>query len=299
MIPITASTPIGMARSVGAVGEHRQADPQEAVDAGLAHHRGQQHGHEDRRRAVGARQPAVERPQRQLDREGQGEAGEQPGALGLGEGDADQVLDHEGELAGDVLGHERRGQDRHQHQQAADHRVDHEAGRRPAAPLAAPHPDQEVERDQHRLPEDVEEHELAGGEERRAGRSRRAAPSPGRRAGARAGASRPRRPPAGRSPRSGPGARATGRRRPRPTTGRPPRPSRRVSTYCRPAASRSKRPIRIAVSTRVPPAGDQGVDARLQRAGGRRRHGEHGQRPDQGEQDDGGDPGHAATASPA
>ena len=66
---------------------------------------------------------------------------------------------------GDVPGHEGRGQHRDQHEQAADHRVDDEGERGPRPPRPAPHPDQEVERDEHRLPEDVEEHQVAGGEE--------------------------------------------------------------------------------------------------------------------------------------
>ncbi len=53
-------------------------------------------------------------------------------------------------------------EDGDQHQQAAGHGVEEELDRRVDPPLAAPDADQEVHRDQHDLPEDVEEEEVVG-----------------------------------------------------------------------------------------------------------------------------------------
>jgi len=53
---------------------------------------------------------------------------------------------------------------RDQHQDRADEGVQEELDRRVDPPLAPPHPDQEVHRDEDQLPEDVEE-EQVGGEE--------------------------------------------------------------------------------------------------------------------------------------
>ena len=50
--------------------------------------------------------------------------------------------------------------DRDEHQHAAGHRVEDELDRGVDAPLVAPDPDQEVHRDEHRVPEDVEEEQV-------------------------------------------------------------------------------------------------------------------------------------------
>ena len=55
--------------------------------------------------------------------------------------------------------------DRREHQQRAGHRVDDERDRRADAPRPAPDADQDVERDQHRLEEDVEEEQVLRGED--------------------------------------------------------------------------------------------------------------------------------------
>ena len=69
--------------------------------------------------------------------------------------------------------------------------------------------------------------------------------------------------------------------------------------YCSAGGRRGRTgPTRIAVSTSVPPAGGERVDARLRAAGRRLGHGEHRERPEQRQQHDDGDPGHRATASP-
>jgi hypothetical protein len=50
--------------------------------------------------------------------------------------------------------------DADQHEERADHRVDEELQTRVDAPLAAPDPDDEVHRDEHRLPHHVEEEQV-------------------------------------------------------------------------------------------------------------------------------------------
>ena len=54
----------------------------------------------------------------------------------------------------------RQRQNRQQHQHAAGHRVENELHRRVDAALVAPDADQEVHRDQHRVPEDVEQEQV-------------------------------------------------------------------------------------------------------------------------------------------
>ena len=60
------------------LGHDRQHDPQEAVDADLRQHAGQQRQHRDRRGAVGVRHPAVQREQRRLHEEREREQQEDP-----------------------------------------------------------------------------------------------------------------------------------------------------------------------------------------------------------------------------
>ena len=55
--------------------------------------------------------------------------------------------------------------DRGEHQQRAGHRVDDELDRRAQPSRPAPDADQDVERDQHRLEEDVEEQQILRGED--------------------------------------------------------------------------------------------------------------------------------------
>ena len=62
------------------LGEQVEAEAQEAVGAELQHDAGEDHRAGRRRLGVGVGQPGVEREQRHLDREGDGEAEEQPAA---------------------------------------------------------------------------------------------------------------------------------------------------------------------------------------------------------------------------
>ena len=70
----------------------------------------------------------------------------------------------EAELAGLAEADPRDGKDRNQHREAADHGVDQELERGVDPAAFAPHPDQEIQRDQHRLPEHIEKDEVEGKE---------------------------------------------------------------------------------------------------------------------------------------
>ena len=56
-------------------------------------------------------------------------------------------------------------EDRHQHQERPEHRVDEELDRRVEPALAAPDPDDEVHRDQHHFPHHVEQEQVEGDED--------------------------------------------------------------------------------------------------------------------------------------
>ncbi len=162
-MPISASaTSSGCAASV-ALREERQGEAQEAVGAELEQDAGQDHRAARRRLDVGVRQPGVEREHRHLDGEGQGEGREQPELLVEREVEPQHVLVGEAPDAA-VQALERPGhpEDADQHQQAAGHGEEEELDRGVDPPLAAPDPDEQVHRDQHDLPEDVEEEEVPG-----------------------------------------------------------------------------------------------------------------------------------------
>ena len=76
---------ISQASLRGRGGQQRQADPQEAERADLVQHADQQGAGADRRLGTGVGQPGVQRHQRRLDREGDGEPGEDPHLGGLGD----------------------------------------------------------------------------------------------------------------------------------------------------------------------------------------------------------------------
>src|SRR5688572_14984518 len=63
-----------------------------------------------------------------------------------------------------VAMHEIQRQNGHQHQDAADHREEHEFHRCINAPFASPYADQEVHGNQHHFPEQVEQEEVQCGE---------------------------------------------------------------------------------------------------------------------------------------
>ena len=105
-------------------------------------------------------QPGVEREQRHLDRERQREREEEPELQVRRNREVVELLEVEAVDAPDRVVQVGEAEDREQHQDAARHRIEDELHRRVHAPLVAPDPDQEVHRDQHRVPEDVEEEEV-------------------------------------------------------------------------------------------------------------------------------------------
>ncbi len=106
----------------------------------------------------------MEREHGHFDREGHREGQEQPGLGRRAQRQAVERLEVEGGDAGDLAVVEVEPQDRHQHEHAAGHGVEEELHRRVDAPLSPPDPDQQVHRDQHRLPEHVEQQQVEGEE---------------------------------------------------------------------------------------------------------------------------------------
>ena len=103
----------------------------------------------------------MEREHGHLDGERERE-GEEEEILGAAAGQ-DELREHgqvEGVGAGGGAVPEVERQDGHQHEQRARQGVEDELDRRVDAVAAAPDPDDEVHRDQHGLPEDVEEEEI-------------------------------------------------------------------------------------------------------------------------------------------
>ena len=107
------------AEVVGRPRELDDRDAQEPVGGDLRDHAGEQPGDLGRRLAVGVRQPAVERPERRLDREGDREAEEEPVV---------RARPHLRQVERPLL--QAVDDDRGEHQQRAGDRVDDERDRR-------------------------------------------------------------------------------------------------------------------------------------------------------------------------
>ena len=144
--------------------EQWNREAQESIGAHL-----EQHGGEDHRARGGCfdvrvGEPGVEREHRHLDGEREREREEQPPLGRRRDRQRVECVERERWRAGGVLVQEVEPQDRDQHENAARHGVEEELDRRVHSPRAAPHADQEVHRNQHRFPEDVEQQQV-GGEE--------------------------------------------------------------------------------------------------------------------------------------
>ena len=143
--------------------EEGEGEAQEAVGAELEHDAGEDHRAAGRRLDVGVGEPGVEREHRHLDGEGQREGAEQPELLRVRQVEPQQVRVGEApDAAVQLLEGPGHPQDGDQHQQAPRHREEEELDRRVDPPLAAPDADQQVHRDQHHFPEDVEQEEVVG-----------------------------------------------------------------------------------------------------------------------------------------
>ena len=159
-MPMTASSAIHGANSRGGEREQRERESHQAVGAHLQQHAGQDDRAGGRRLHVRVRQPRVEREERHLDRKRDGKGQEEP-ALRLGR-DVERVelQQVEAVAAGRLAVQVGEAEDRDQHQDAARHRVEHELDGGVDALVVAPDPDEEVHRDEHRVPEDVEQEQV-------------------------------------------------------------------------------------------------------------------------------------------
>ena len=154
--------------------EDRKREAEETVRPHLQEDAGEDHGAGGGRLDVGVRQPRVEREHRDLDREADEEGPEEPDL------EVRRDLRRDRVVAGGcrTSGHSRvpppeqagrveevEGDDREQHEDRADQGVEEELDGRVQLARAAPDADQEVHRDEHHFPEDVEEEEVEGAED--------------------------------------------------------------------------------------------------------------------------------------
>ena len=144
------------------LGEEREREAQEAVGAEFQEQPGQQHRPGCGRLDVGVGQPGVEREERHLDGEAGAEGQEQPpGGVGV-----ETLPGHEGPqverqvVAGGLGLEDGQRQDAEQQQRRAGGGVDEELESGVDPPVVAPRPDEEVHRDEHRLPEHEEQEEV-------------------------------------------------------------------------------------------------------------------------------------------
>src|SRR5438132_1031572 len=139
-------------------------DPQDAVGAHLEEHPREDDRDRGRELDVRVGEPGVEGEGGNLDREAD-EEGEPEEDLYP---ERDAIVDQRGEL-GHVERVRIRGEveveDRDQHEDRAEERVEEELDRRILPSRAAPDADQEVHREEHRLPEDEEEEEIERAED--------------------------------------------------------------------------------------------------------------------------------------
>ena len=142
--------------------EEWNGESNESVAAELEQDAGQDHRARGWRLHVRVGEPGVEREHRHLDRKGEREGAEGERLqrwVGDGAAQRDQV-ECAGPGAGCHLMTKGGGEDRHEHQQRADQRVEDELDRGVDAVGATPDADDQVHRDQYDLPEDVEEEEV-------------------------------------------------------------------------------------------------------------------------------------------
>ena len=159
-MPMTASSAIHGANSCGGDREEREREAHQAVGAHLQQHAGQDDRAGGGRLHVRVGQPGVEREQRHLDRERDGERQEEPALRVRRDLQRVEPQQVEAVAAGRLLVQEGEPEDGDEHQHAARHRVEHELDRRVDALVVAPDPDEEVHRDEHRVPEHVEQEEI-------------------------------------------------------------------------------------------------------------------------------------------
>ena len=145
-----------------AIGEERNRKANEAVAAKLQQHASQDHRACSWGLHVRVWEPGVEREHRHLDGEGEREGGKSED-LKRWVGDRApqrQQVERPCPRAGGGLVAEGGGEDRHEHQERADERIEDELDRRVDAVGPTPDADDQIHRHEHDLPEDVEEEEV-------------------------------------------------------------------------------------------------------------------------------------------
>ncbi len=140
------------------IGNDRQDEAQEAIGADLQRDRREDDGASGGRLDVRIGQPRVHRPHRNLDGEREEERDEEQQLHLVRQRHLIPRLDLE-VAAADV----EQVQQRNQHQQRAEHRVQEELDRRIHAIGPAPGADDQVHRDQHRLEKEIEQHAVERG----------------------------------------------------------------------------------------------------------------------------------------
>ena len=165
MMPISASDhdPRGIVASL--LGEQAQVEAQHPVSAHLQQHAGQQDRSGGRRFHVRVWQPRVERKQRNLDRERQEEAEEEPLRRGreVRHSTARDLIANHDEI--EAAGMRVQPQNRRQHKHRRDHGVHEEFHGGIDLALVPENADQQRHRDQRGFPEEIEEEEIEGSED--------------------------------------------------------------------------------------------------------------------------------------
>jgi hypothetical protein len=114
---------------------------------------------------VGVGKPGVDREEGKLDGEGEKKRREEPRRRGMDDGGPGEGRQGEGIDPGLVAVDEIDPDDRQEHQERAGQGVEEELHSRVDPPAVPPDADQEEHRDQHNLPEKVEEEEVEGQED--------------------------------------------------------------------------------------------------------------------------------------
>ncbi|MCG3118110.1 MAG: hypothetical protein ALAOOOJD_00244 [bacterium] len=145
------------------IGKQWQAETQKTVCSHFQEHAGQNHRTGGRRFDMRIRQPRVKRKHWNFNGEGKPERKKEPDLIILREEQIANLHEIEGQRAGDFAVVEINKENRHQHQQAADHGINEklQCGVNTARP--APHADDEIHRNEHRFPEKVEEQQVETG----------------------------------------------------------------------------------------------------------------------------------------
>ena len=160
MIPITAAIPRYGAKYRAASGKERKREPDETVRAHLQQHARQNDRARRRRLHVGVGQPRVKWEHGHLDRERHRKCEEAPELQRPRNLQRVQLQQVEARQPGRhaVVIAERQDGDEHEH--AAGHRVEHEFDGGVYAIVVSPDPNQEIHRDEHRVPEHVEQEKV-------------------------------------------------------------------------------------------------------------------------------------------